>query len=563
MVSNNSNNKHSTDDTRSEDSEISTPTSAKSDSGIESPSESTTKFPGKDLPPPTIEQTPTRFLASCSKLDLEPNPFEQSFSGVAPITENAGTNSPKPSLPPLSQLASPGIPPSEDQYGWNLQSLRSGALSPSMLAGPQEAIIFESTSRTGTTPLSYVSYPEPSPRSAALLGASTNSLSSFNPVISLSTPANQSDPFSRNVFGSGVSRVSENDRKTIATNNANNVNSVNSVPAVSSVPTTQGVMSTLSSSSSNILNMSNATSATSSNVMVNNPLNHQNNVLVGNSSINNLNNRNVLKVSTQDIINRSNVLIPETIMPKTEKEDLVHSNNNNNNNNNNNVNVLNNGRQSNGINTNKPLSPLSDSMDEDSVPLNKMNNMNILKSGSRGARRKAEEQLINDHSQKKHGQKVKNEMTDEEKRRNFLERNRQAALKCRQRKKQWLANLQAKVEYLTNDNETLQNQAQSLREEIINLKTLLLAHKDCPIAQANGVIGLDSIPPSNHGMPTNVNGMNIGPNGVPMGMVQNGVGNAGMQGNGTSGNMAMTNVQVPQHMSNHVTGPPGSGMMRY
>ncbi|RGB34842.1 hypothetical protein C1646_613590, partial [Rhizophagus diaphanus] len=81
---------------------------------------------------------------------------------------------------------------------------------------------------------------------------------------------------------------------------------------------------------------------------------------------------------------------------------------------------------------------------------------------------------------KKNGQKSKSDMTDEEKRRNFLERNRQAALKCRQRKKQWLANLQAKVEYLTNDNETLQSQAQSLREEILNLKTLLLAHKDCP-----------------------------------------------------------------------------------
>src|SRR5688500_4393033 len=91
-----------------------------------------------------------------------------------------------------------------------------------------------------------------------------------------------------------------------------------------------------------------------------------------------------------------------------------------------------------------------------------------------------------------------------------------AALKCRQRKKQWLANLQAKVEYLTNDNETLQNQAQSLREEILNLKTLLLAHKDCPIAQANGVMGLESIPPTVGGMSQNISGMNVGHNGIPM-----------------------------------------------
>jgi hypothetical protein len=75
---------------------------------------------------------------------------------------------------------------------------------------------------------------------------------------------------------------------------------------------------------------------------------------------------------------------------------------------------------------------------------------------------------------------------DDEKRKNFLERNRIAALKCRQRKKQWLSNLQAKVEFLTNDNERLQLQSESLKEEIVNLKTLLLAHKECPVAQANG-----------------------------------------------------------------------------
>ena len=54
-----------------------------------------------------------------------------------------------------------------------------------------------------------------------------------------------------------------------------------------------------------------------------------------------------------------------------------------------------------------------------------------------------------------------------------------AALKCRQKKKQWLQSLQQKVEFLSTDNENLQNQATQLREEILNLKTLLLAHKDC------------------------------------------------------------------------------------
>ncbi|RCI02666.1 hypothetical protein CU098_012156 [Rhizopus stolonifer] len=76
--------------------------------------------------------------------------------------------------------------------------------------------------------------------------------------------------------------------------------------------------------------------------------------------------------------------------------------------------------------------------------------------------------------------------SEEDKRKHFLERNRQAALKCRQRKKQWLADLQHRVEFLSTDNEQLQSQATMLREEVINLKTLLLAHRDCKVAQANG-----------------------------------------------------------------------------
>ncbi|GAN03997.1 hypothetical protein MAM1_0053c03453 [Mucor ambiguus] len=70
---------------------------------------------------------------------------------------------------------------------------------------------------------------------------------------------------------------------------------------------------------------------------------------------------------------------------------------------------------------------------------------------------------------------------DEEKRKNFLERNRIAALKCRQRKKQWLQNLQTKVEYLAADNEQFHMQANALRDEVIRLKTLLMIHKDCPV----------------------------------------------------------------------------------
>jgi ATF/CREB family transcription factor len=64
-----------------------------------------------------------------------------------------------------------------------------------------------------------------------------------------------------------------------------------------------------------------------------------------------------------------------------------------------------------------------------------------------------------------------------------------AALKCRQRKKQWLANLQSKVELFSTENESLTAQITALREEVVNLKTLLLAHKDCPVTQQQGLHG--------------------------------------------------------------------------
>lgn len=64
-----------------------------------------------------------------------------------------------------------------------------------------------------------------------------------------------------------------------------------------------------------------------------------------------------------------------------------------------------------------------------------------------------------------------------------------AALKCRQRKKQWLANLQTKVEMFSTENDALTAQINQLRDEVVNLKTLLLAHKDCPVTQQQGLSG--------------------------------------------------------------------------
>jgi len=77
------------------------------------------------------------------------------------------------------------------------------------------------------------------------------------------------------------------------------------------------------------------------------------------------------------------------------------------------------------------------------------------------------EQSMSQMNGKKGGQRKPE--TEEEKRRNFLERNRQAALKCRQRKKAWLAQLQAKNEYLTQENQRLQEALVNTREELARL----------------------------------------------------------------------------------------------
>ncbi|KAL1920297.1 uncharacterized protein VTP21DRAFT_1443 [Calcarisporiella thermophila] len=74
------------------------------------------------------------------------------------------------------------------------------------------------------------------------------------------------------------------------------------------------------------------------------------------------------------------------------------------------------------------------------------------------------------------------DIEDEEKRKDFLERNRQAALKCRQRKKQWLASLQSNYDMLSSQNDQLRKQTAMLQEEVMRLQTVLMAHRNCPIA---------------------------------------------------------------------------------
>ncbi|RKP36204.1 hypothetical protein BJ085DRAFT_2216, partial [Dimargaris cristalligena] len=64
-------------------------------------------------------------------------------------------------------------------------------------------------------------------------------------------------------------------------------------------------------------------------------------------------------------------------------------------------------------------------------------------------------------------------------RKRFLERNRIAASKCRQKKKQWIEELKTQSEVAVQRNKQLTYMIGQLRDEVLTLKNQLLAHRDC------------------------------------------------------------------------------------
>ena len=128
-------------------------------------------------PPPkptTTGDTPDYFNTVHNPFSLEPNVFEQSFGGNGSVETPGG----RPILPPVANITSPsplpGITP-----GW--QSLRAGPLSPAMLSGPTGQTDYfsesfrgfptpnESSLRTGLTPGGGGSmFPAPSPNTQAI-----------------------------------------------------------------------------------------------------------------------------------------------------------------------------------------------------------------------------------------------------------------------------------------------------------------------------------------------------------------------------------------------------------
>ncbi|KAI3000193.1 transcriptional regulator family: bZIP [Aspergillus niger] len=448
-------------------------------------------------PPPrpaitSATDTPDYFNSVHNPFSLEPNPFEQSFGSGGSSGETPG----KSILPPVAALTSPALPGTSSAgggYGWS-NSLRSGPLSPAMLAGPTGTSDYfdsigrgfptpnESSLRTGLTPGGGGSmFPAPSPNSQALLqqlqsGGATPSTIEFH-----RTALNAAK---KNSLGGPTSNpTSEPDP---ATQNSNM--DIKPNPPAGSDP----------------FGHHDAADAANGLFML----------AKGGQA-----NSNQFTVSNQASIQ------PQSIQANDQQLDAGADRRNS--------------QNMNGVSGRETSGDASDMQGEQTKPAAKgkakkntgtkastaANNRRKAEDAPKGSNKKAKTSNgsgsveppsdVGDSEDDEDDMKRKNstdtkKMTDEEKRKNFLERNRVAALKCRQRKKQWLANLQAKVELFTSENDALTATVTQLREEIVNLKTLLLAHKDCPVSQAQGL------------GPLMMNGMSAGfdahPYNIPNGM---------------------------------------------
>ncbi|KAL8651459.1 MAG: hypothetical protein Q9210_003236 [Variospora velana] len=406
-----------------------------------------------------------------SHFSLEPNPFEQSFSNPSSDTGNKSAL-----LPSVAALTSPaplvGGQTSAVGYNW-ANSLRSGPLSPAMLGGPVGTGDYfdpsirgsfptpnESSLRTGLTPGGGGSmFPAPSPNSQAL----------FNQLASGGATPGTLD-FHRAAMSAAASRKDHN-----------GPNGTTSQPSEQRAPVaTMDQSQHDSEAASGLYLLAQAT----------NSAQNTNQFAMPTAPANNMsNNQGQSHDTSPTMAKRSNR----------------------------NANGSMGGSISESVRGQSELSnDHSDSPDQKPATRNRGKRTSTGKSGgAANGRRKAEDAATKPPAPKK--QKPNNnmgididgmdsddeqmnmnqqqdqyhadgkKMTDEEKRKNFLERNRVAALKCRQRKKQWLANLQAKVEIFSSENDTLSAQVNQMRDEIVQLKQILLQHKDCPVSQGQGL----------------------------------------------------------------------------
>lgn len=449
-------------------------------------------------PPPrptTTGDTPDYFNTNHNPFTTEPNPFEASFGN--PSSETPG----KTVLPPVANITSPnplpGITP-----GW--QSLRAGPLSPAMLSGPTGQDYFsesfrgfptpnESSLRTGLTPGGGGSmFPAASPNSQAIFNLQSGGVT----------------PSTADFHQSALRAAAANQIKLAATSGANKP----------SETATAGM-----DRQNNFPPLQQPRQRTQNDPFANHDVSNAANDLLSFATQNGgaRNGQQAFSMPPQQPAVNAGHMPVQPVSQENGRRDTKGS--------------------VNSMTGSVDTGDFSESGQSEQAKNTRSRGKKGAANGKQGAgqKRKAEEapkgsarkksmamSMDEDMDDDDEDQDMKEEtingrkMTDEEKRKNFLERNRVAALKCRQRKKQWLANLQSKVELFSTENDALSATVTQLREEIVNLKTLLLAHKDCPVSQAQGLHGAAM----NNFLGSDLNHQNpygiaqLQPNGVHMGM---------------------------------------------
>ncbi|KAF2623934.1 hypothetical protein BU25DRAFT_170696 [Macroventuria anomochaeta] len=422
-------------------------------------------------PPPkpttTTSDTPDYFNTVHNPFSLEPNVFEQSFGGNGSVETPGG----RTILPPVANITSPsplpGITP-----GW--QSLRAGPLSPAMLSGPTGQTDYfsesfrgfptpnESSLRTGLTPGGGGSmFPAPSPNTQAIFnlqsaGVTPGTGDFQQAALRAAAQANQNK--------TTAAPTSQPDTATAGMDRQNNYQQAQQQQQRSQ--NDPYANHDVSSAANDLLSFASQNGGGARN-------NQPPFSMAPNSQSVNAGHMPVQPVGADH--NRRNTKGSINSMASADTGDFSESGQSEQNKGTRTRGKKGaaNGKQAAGTKRKADDAPkggrkkgAAASMDDEDESDDEMGNMKEEEFDSKGRK-----------------------MTDEEKRKNFLERNRVAALKCRQRKKQWLANLQAKVELFSTENDALSATVTQLREEIVNLKTLLLAHKDCPVSQAQGLHG--------------------------------------------------------------------------
>lgn len=363
--------------------------------------------------------------------DSEPNPFERSFSG------NAAGDAGKHSLPPVSNLASPGPNNSSmaNAPGWSsFGSLRNGPLSPAMLLGPSGLGGFDGTLRTGLTPNESSIRTGLTPRGDNVwqLGSPGAIFNHFGGT-GLTPGGNLN-------FLSGPGGSGMNDALFTRPHPPSHLGQDNGLQ-------NNMVHNSKSNNSGSNANMSvnreDADAAANGLFLLSQHSQQQ----------------HAAHHAQDDLMRQAALNSAKNAGMSAPREDFDTS-----------------------PAANRRGRRKSSFTDAESPP----RDVKPVKKGRKAAPQQELSDSGNESDENQLDANGKPE-TDEQKRKNFLERNRQAALKCRQRKKQWLQNLQAKVEFYGHENDQLTSQVTSLREEIVNLKTMLLAHKDCPVARNNGI----------------------------------------------------------------------------